>query len=151
VHVLERDRDPLRGERAVTLAKRARVGLVAVAVLLAASGCVSVGNLGLVARRGADPGKLLSQAHTYETLGNVEASACRYFVLAIIPFGDSAFSTAVEDALQRSGGDVLLNVSTSSSLYGFIPLLNVFSFTCTTVSGTAVKIKSAAVRRPTAP
>ena len=48
--------------------------------------------------------------------------------------------------MQRAGADALLNVSTSSSLYGFIPLLNVFSFTCTTVSGTAVKVRQATAR-----
>ena len=88
--------------------------LLAAALLFAAAGCVSV--------------------------GSVEASACRYFVLAIIPFGDSTFSTAVENALKESDADVLLNVSTSSSLYGFVPLYNLFSFTCTSVQGTAVKI-----------
>jgi hypothetical protein len=28
-----------------------------------------------------------------------------------------------------------------SSLYGFIPLYNIYSFTCTTVQGTAVKFQ----------
>ena len=115
-------------------------GLLAASFLFATAGCVSVGQLGLVAKRGADPGKLLSEPHTYKTIGNVEATVCRYFVLAIIPFGDSTFSTAVESALKGSDADLLLNVSTSSSLYGFIPLYNLFSFTCTSVQGTAVKI-----------
>lgn len=39
-----------------------------------------------------------------------------------------------------SSGDALVNVSTSSSLYGFIPIYNVLSFTCTTVRGTAIAI-----------
>ena len=118
--------------------------LLAVSLLFATAGCVSVGSLGLVAKRGADPGKILSEPHTYKTVGNVEATACRYFVLAIIPFGDSTFSTAVETALKESDADALLNVSTTSSLYGFVPLWNIFSFTCTTVQGTAVKIDAGA-------
>jgi hypothetical protein len=33
-----------------------------------------------------------------------------------------------------------VNVSTSSSLYGFVPIYNILSFTCTTVQGIAIKI-----------
>ena len=46
---------------------------------------------------------------------------------------------AIDDALGKSGGDALVNVSVTSSLYGFIPLYNVFSYTCTTVQGIAIK------------
>jgi hypothetical protein len=35
----------------------------------------------------------------------------------------------------------LINVTTSSSLYGFIPVYNILSFTCTTVKGIAVKFQ----------
>jgi len=35
----------------------------------------------------------------------------------------------------------LLNVSVSSSLYGFIPIYNVFSYTCTNVKGIAIKFE----------
>ena len=114
-----------------------------VAVLaLGAAGCVSSGTLGLVAQGGADPGKLLREPHSYKELGYAEGQACRFFVLALIPFGDSTFSKAVGSALKGSGGDALLNVSTSSSLYGFVPIYNVLSFTCTTVKGTAIKIEA---------
>jgi hypothetical protein len=53
------------------------------------------------------------------------------FVIAVIPFGDSTFSKAVDDALASRGGDALINVTVSSSLYGFVPIYNVYSFTCT--------------------
>jgi hypothetical protein len=43
--------------------------------------------------------------------------------------------------LASSGGDALVNVSTATSLYGFVPVYNVFSFTCTTVKGTAIKFE----------
>jgi hypothetical protein len=46
---------------------------------------------------------------------------------------------AVDEALAKSGGDALINVSVTTSLYGFIPLYNIFSFTCTTVRGVAIK------------
>jgi hypothetical protein len=77
----------------------------------------------------------------FEELGQVEGSACRHFIIAVIPFGNSSFSKAVENALEERGGDALINVTVSSSLYGFIPIYNVYSFTCTTVQGVAVKFK----------
>ena len=87
-----------------------------------------------------DPGKLLRDPHSYHELGPAEGQACRFFVLAIIPFGDSTFSMALDHALEKSGGNALVNVSTSSSLYGFVPIYNILSFTCTTVQGIAIKI-----------
>lgn len=77
----------------------------------------------------------------FEELGPAEGRACRHFVLAIIPFGNSAFSTAVEEALGQKGGDALINVTVTSSLYGFIPIYNVYTFTCTSVQGVAVRFK----------
>ncbi len=65
--------------------------------------------------------------------------ACRYFVLAIFPWGRSDFQAAVDSALKRSGGDALVNVTVESSLYGFLPIYNVFSYTCTKVRGVAIK------------
>jgi hypothetical protein len=47
----------------------------------------------------------------------------------------------VEDALQQKGGDALINVTVTSSLYGFIPIYNVYSYTCTEVKGVAVKFQ----------
>lgn len=79
----------------------------------------------------------------FDELGQTEGKACRHFILAVVPFGDSAFSTAVEDALSAKGGDALLNATVSTSLYGFVPIYNVYSFTCTTVSGVAVKYRQA--------
>jgi hypothetical protein len=48
---------------------------------------------------------------------------------------------AVEDALDEVGGDVLINVTTTSSLYGFLPIYNILGFTCTSVNGFAVKLQ----------
>ena len=104
-------------------------------------GCTSVGNLGIVTRPSADTAAWLKSGVTLEELGSVEGSACRHFVIAVIPFGNASFSKAVEDALEKKGGDALLNVTVSNSLYGFIPIYNVYSFTCTSVQGMAVKIK----------
>jgi bacteriorhodopsin len=47
----------------------------------------------------------------------------------------------VDLALGQKGGDALLNVSIETSLYGFIPIYNVYSFTCTTVKGIAIRFQ----------
>jgi len=57
----------------------------------------------------------------------------------MIPWGKSDLEEAVNNALEGTGGNALLNVSTESSLYGFIPIYNVYSCTCTTVKGIAIK------------
>jgi hypothetical protein len=117
-------------------------GFASLLVLSAiAVGCTSVGHLGLVTRPSANNADRLKSGVAFEELGPVEGRACRHFVVAVIPFGDSTFSTAVDDALAQKGGDALLNVTVSSSLYGFVPIYNVYSFTCTSVQGVAVKFK----------
>lgn len=115
-------------------------------------GCTSTGNLGLMAKPTASPGELLSLEEPYRELGPVEGRACRYFLLSLFPLGDSSITTAMERALDgeqnddaiadedpREVGDAMLNVSVTTSLYGFFPIYNVLSFTCTTVKGVAVK------------
>ena len=37
--------------------------------------------------------------------------------------------------------DVARNVTVSNSLYGFVPLYNIFSYTCTEVKGIAIKLE----------
>ncbi|ULA61794.1 MAG: hypothetical protein LZF60_380006 [Nitrospira sp.] len=105
------------------------------------AGCSSTGNLGIVTKPSADNAERLRSGVKFEELGQVEGSSCRHFVIAVIPFGDGSFSKAVEAALSSRGGDALINVTVTNSLYGFIPIYNVYSFTCTTVSGIAVKYK----------
>lgn len=113
--------------------------LLMVTMLIA--GCTSVGTLGLVTKSTADPGALLKNSQAYKELGPVEGEACRYFLLAVVPWGNATFSTAVDQALAKAGGDALLNVTISSSLYGFIPLYNIFAYTCTNVQGIAIKFE----------
>ena len=109
--------------------------------LLTLAQCSSMGTLGVVTKSSVDPATVFKTPHTVKDLGPVEGQACRYFALAIIPWGNSDFQTAVDKALGDTGGDALVNVSTTTSLYGFVPIYNVFSFTCTTVKGTAIKFE----------
>jgi hypothetical protein len=114
---------------------------IVVASVMLIAGCSSSGTLGIVTRSSADPASLLKSGRTFQELGPVEGQACRHFVLAIIPWGDGDFAHAVDQALENKGGDALLNVSVETSLYGFIPIYNVYSFTCTTVKGIAIKFE----------
>ena len=114
--------------------------LSAMTLLLAA--CSSTGNLGMVTKSVAEPGSLLTSSHPYKVIGPTKGKACRYFLLGIIPWGDSTLKTAMDKALAETGGDALINLSVSSSLYGFVPIYNVFCFTCTTVEGIAIKFET---------
>lgn len=114
------------------------LGLIGLLIL---TGCTSVGSLGIITKSSADPSALLRKANSVKDLGPAEGQACRYFVLAVIPWGNSDIQAAVDRALASKGGDALVNISTATSLYGFVPVYNVFSFTCTTVKGTAVKLE----------
>ena len=121
--------------------KVARWSSLALLSCVILTGCSSTGNLGIVSKPSADNAERLRSGVKFEELGPVEGSSCRHFVLAVIPFGDGSFSKAVEDALSSRGGDALINVTVTNSLYGFIPIYNVYTFTCTSVSGIAVKYK----------
>ena len=106
------------------------------------TGCSSTRNLGILSKSMADPGSVITTSRSFKEIGAARAQACRYFVLGVIPFGDSTVTTALDKALAEKGGDALINVSVSSSLYGFVPIYNVFSFTCTTVEGIAIKYET---------
>ena len=115
--------------------------LMSLIVVLGFTGCTSVGSLGVISKSSADPVALLKKDHSVKDLGPAEGQACRYFALAVIPWGNSDIQTAVDRALEKNGGDALVNVATSTSLYGFVPVYNIFSFTCTSVKGTAIKLE----------
>jgi hypothetical protein len=108
-----------------------------VAILLI-SGCSTTGNLGIVAKSQIDPGTLITSSRSFEEIGTARGKACRHFILGIIPVGDSTVKKAIDNALVN-GGDALINVSVTSSLYGFVPIYNVYSFTCTEVEGIAIE------------
>ena len=102
-------------------------------------GCSSTSNLGIISKATGDPGSLFTSAQAYKEIGPAKGDACRYIALGIIPWGDSTVTAAVNGALAKSGGDALINVSVTSNLYTFIPIYNVFCYTCTIVEGIAIK------------
>lgn len=113
--------------------------LMMMAILLI--GCSSTGNLGIATKSMADPGALVTTGGRYKEIGPAKGEACRYILIGIIPWGDSTATKAVSNALEQTGGDALINISVTSSLYTFIPIYNVFCFTCTSVEGIAIKFE----------
>jgi hypothetical protein len=128
-----------RNERIETM-RRLLSGIAASVLWL---GCSTTGNLGIVTKNMADSASLLRSGRAYEELGPSEGEACRYFLLGVIPWGASDMETALNKAVGGKGGDALINVSVTTSLYGFFPIYNVFSLSCTTIKGVAVKFQSA--------
>lgn len=114
-----------------------RLGLIFSCALLV--GCSSSGTLGIIGKPLADPAGLLRSGRAFQELGYVEGQQCRHFVLAIIPWGESDVAHVVEEALAQRGGDAIINANVETSLYGFFPIYNVYTFTCTTVKGIAIK------------
>jgi hypothetical protein len=110
-------------------------------VMLLVGGCSSTGNLGIATKSMADPGALVTTGGRYQEIGPAKGEACRYILIGVIPWGDSTATRAVSNALEQTGGDALINISVTSSLYTFIPIYNVFCFTCTSVEGIAIKLE----------
>lgn len=116
------------------------------AVLLCAlvvSACTSTGTLGMVSRSTA-ASEALRTGRPFKELGPTHGSSCRFFLLGLVPWGDGTVSDATQDALERTGADAVINATVETSLYGFVPIYQLFSYTCTSVSGTAVKFESEA-------
>ncbi len=115
--------------------------MVLMGAVLGLGACSTTGNLGLVARSSADPSEILRNGKPFREIGPARGRACRFFALGVLPWGDADIQTAVDRALQKTGGDALLNIATSNSHYGLIPIYHIFSWTCTEVKGTAVKFQ----------
>ena len=118
-----------------------RLWILIIAGMLMA-GCSSTGNLGIASKSVADPGSLVTSGGSYKEIGPAQGQACRFILVGIIPWGDSTASAAINDALAKSGGDALLNVSVTSNLYSLIPIYNVLCWTCTSVEGVSIKYEA---------
>lgn len=105
---------------------------------IAIQGCTSVGSLGMIVRSSANPTEK-AKSKTFKELGIVKGKACRTLILGAFPVGNADVSRAADKAMEKSNADALINVATSNSLYGFIPIYNVVAVTCTCVKGTAIK------------
>ena len=111
--------------------------------LLVASGCTSTGTLGLLSNSETEADLGPHDSHKFHRVGaEITGTACRHFILGLVPWGDSDMETAMRDAFKKNPSlhaDGLVHVSTSTSLYNFFPLYNVYTLTCTTVKGIPIR------------
>ena len=117
------------------------VSLALGALLLA--GCTSTGSLGIVSNSETEADLGPHDPHTFHRVGSeISGTACRHFILGILPLGSSDIEAAMKKALSSHPelkADGLVHVATQSSLYGFFPLYNVYTVTCTTVKGIPIR------------
>ena len=129
-----------------TVRSQFRTKLLSLIILFIAAvtitGCTSVGSVGLMVRSAANPLDL-ARTGSFRELGFVEATDCRYLIIGVLPLGNADPGHVLDKALASKGADALLNVSTSNSHFGFVPIYNVFSITCTSLKGTAIKFEPA--------
>ena len=116
---------------------------VSVLSMLLLSSCTSTGSLGLLTNSQTEADLGPHDSHRFHRVGGeITGTACRHFILGIIPWGDSDIETALRHALRAHpslNADGLVHVTTETSLYGFFPLYDVYTLTCTTVKGIPVR------------
>jgi hypothetical protein len=105
-----------------------------------ALGCTNrIGDLTFVSTRNID----LSHVSLDVRSGKrVEGADCKYALLGIIPFGTPTLEGAVDDALQKGGGNVMIDQVTYQSLYYFI----LVSQSCIKAEGTVLSTTSVGPR-----
>ncbi len=107
------------------------------------AGCTSTGTLGIVSNSESEADLGPHDSHTFHRVGSeISGTACRHFILGILPLGNSDIESAMRKALESHPelkADGLVHVATQSSLYGFFPLYNVYTVTCTTVKGIPIR------------
>jgi hypothetical protein len=107
------------------------------------SACTSTGSLGLISSSETEADLGPHDSHRFHRVGpEITGTACRHFILGIIPWGDSDVETAMRHALHAHSSlnaDGLVHVTTETSLYGFFPLYDIYTLTCTTVKGIPIR------------
>lgn len=116
---------------------------ILVAVLL--GGCSSVGSLGMISDSKTEADLGPRDLHAYHRVGQeIVGTTCHHFILGILPIGDSDLESAMKDEFKKNPtlkADGLIHVTTQSTLYGFFPLYNVYTVTCTTIRGIPVRFE----------
>ena len=131
---------------------RSLVTLSLLSLTLLAAGCTSTGTLGLLTNNETETDLGPHDSHLFHRVGSpIEGRACRHFILGVVPWGDSDLESAMRNAFQKNPelhADGLVHVATSTSLYNFFPLYNVYTLTCTTVRGTPIRFDHTPEKRP---
>ncbi|KGA94224.1 hypothetical protein ACSYAY_00470 [Leptospirillum ferriphilum] len=113
------------------------------AALLLMAGCTSTGNLGILSNSETEADLGPHDPHTFHRVGSeISGKACRHFILGVLPIGSSDIESALRDALSKHPelkADGLVHISVQSTLYGFFPIYNVYTVTCTTIRGVPIR------------
>ena len=114
-----------------------RSGLTGMLVIgMLAFGCTTrIGDLTFVSTRNID---LTHVSLDMQQGKRVKGSDCKYAILGIIPLGLPTLQGAVDDALQKGGGNVMIDQVTYISNYWFV----LFSRSCIRSEGTVLDTKS---------
>lgn len=120
--------------------------------LIFLSACTSTGTLGLISNSETETDLSPHDSHRFHRVGTeITGTACRHFILGIIPWGDSDVETALRHALHAHPAlkaDGLVHVTTETSLYGFFPLYDIYTLTCTTVKGIPIRFDHSPAGNP---
>ncbi|MCL4461556.1 MAG: hypothetical protein M1297_07605 [Nitrospirae bacterium] len=113
------------------------------AAILLLSGCTSTGNLGILSNSETEADLGPHDPHTFHRVGSeITGKACRHFILGVLPIGSSDIESALKNALSKHPelkADGLVHISVQSTLYGFFPIYNVYTVTCTTIRGVPIR------------
>lgn len=111
--------------------------------ILIMAGCTSTGNLGILSNSETEADLGPHDPHTFHRVGSeITGKACRHFILGVLPIGQSDIESALKDALTKHPelkADGLVHISVQSTLYGFFPIYNVYTVTCTTIKGIPIR------------
>lgn len=124
-------------------ARALRTSLVLLAGILLMAGCTSTGNLGILSNSETEADLGPHDPHTFHRVGSeISGEACRHFILGVLPIGRSDIESALKDALLKHPelkADGMVHISVQSTLYGFFPIYNVYTVTCTTIKGVPIR------------
>ena len=113
------------------------------AAILLLSGCTSTGNLGILSNSETEADLGPHDPHTFHRVGTeITGKACRHFILGVLPIGSSDIESALKNALSQHPelkADGMVHISVQSTLYGFFPIYNVYTVTCTTIRGVPIR------------
>lgn len=125
------------------MARLLMTAIIPLAFFFTTAGCTSTGAIGLLSSSETEADLGPHDSHKFHRVGSqIEGTACRHFILGLIPWGDSDVETAMKNAFKKNPSlraDGLVHVTTATSLYNFFPLYNVYTLTCTTVRGVPVR------------
>lgn len=119
----------------MTLIKSRFFSVIYAFVLISMAGCTyRIGDLTLVSTKNID----ITDIGTLKTKGErIEAKDCAYSLLGLIPLGQPTLQEAVDNALEKGHGNMLIDQVTYRTAFYMI----IMGQTCIKVEGTVINVK----------